>query len=212
VNEANSREAWIEIVSTVLISAAALLQAWGGYQSALWNSVMIAKFHESATASTQAANEAQTANQKRASDAALFVQFAEAYSVGNKRLADFIRERFRPEARPALDAWLAKRPLKNPDAPATPFELPQYQIKEEAKAQALFKTADDKYEEGKQANLASDSYIRAVVAMASVSFLGGISTKPHGRTSRAILVLVAALVLCFAVIQILLLPLARVGA
>ena len=43
-------------------------------------------------------------------------------------LADFYFKRFREEFRPAVDAWVATRPLKNPNAPLTPFAMPQYKL------------------------------------------------------------------------------------
>ena len=42
--------------------------------------------------------------------------------------ADFYAERFRGEFKPAFDAWLATKPLANPDAPPSPFEMAEYRV------------------------------------------------------------------------------------
>jgi hypothetical protein len=47
------------------------------------------------------------------------------------------RRRLRPGYRPAFDAWLATRPLTNPNAPPGPAYLPQYRVPEEERARAL---------------------------------------------------------------------------
>ena len=59
-------------------------------------------------------------------DVATFTQWVNAYALEQTELADFYFKRFRPEFKPAVDAWIATRPLKNPSAPPTPFAMPQY--------------------------------------------------------------------------------------
>ena len=54
-----------------------------------------------------------------------------------RELADFYFKRFRAEFRPAVDAWVATRPLKNPNAPLTPFAMPQYKLAARAEAERL---------------------------------------------------------------------------
>ena len=61
-------------------------------------------------------------------DVATFTQWVNAYAQKQTELADFYFKRFRTEFRPAVDAWVATRPLKNPGAPLTPFAMPQYKL------------------------------------------------------------------------------------
>ena len=42
-----------------------------------------------------------------------------------------------PEFKPAVDAWVATRPLKNPAAPPTPFAMPEYTLEARATADRL---------------------------------------------------------------------------
>ncbi|WP_279741091.1 hypothetical protein, partial [Staphylococcus aureus] len=60
------------------------------------------------------------ANTQAEIDVATFTQWVDAYAAEQTELADFYLKRFRPEFKPAVDAWIATRPLRNPDAPLTP--------------------------------------------------------------------------------------------
>lgn len=51
---------------------------------------------------------------------ATFVQWVNAERSKDEALADFYRDRFRKEFRPAFAAWEATRPAENPDAPPNP--------------------------------------------------------------------------------------------
>ena len=82
------------------------------------------------------------ANAQAQIDVAVFTQWADAYASGDKQLRDFYFERFRPEFKPAVVAWIATRPLKNPNAPLTPFAMPQYTSKARADAARLETEAD----------------------------------------------------------------------
>ena len=61
----------------------------------------------------------------------------DAYALDQTMLADFYYARFRDEFEPAVKAWVATKPLKNPDAPLTPFAMPEYKLaaREEAERQ-----------------------------------------------------------------------------
>ena len=48
---------------------------------------------------------------------ATFVQWVNAERSKDEAPADFYRDRFRKEFRPAFAAWEATRPAENPDAP-----------------------------------------------------------------------------------------------
>ena len=52
-------------------------------------------------------------------------------------LADFYEQRFRPEFVPAFDAWQDTDPLTNPEAPPTPFAMPEYQLESRTEAEQL---------------------------------------------------------------------------
>jgi hypothetical protein len=57
-------------------------------------------------------------------------------------LSDFLYGRFPPALKTATDAWLATRPLQNPEAPSSPFVMPDYQVSERAEADRWQTEAD----------------------------------------------------------------------
>jgi hypothetical protein len=73
-------------------------------------------------------------NVEQAVDVGLFTDWIAARSEVNDELAAFLEARFREEFRPAFDAWVAERPLQTPGAPATPFEMDECQLDEQALA------------------------------------------------------------------------------
>src|SRR5258705_124468 len=78
------------------------------------------------------------------------------------------------ESKPAVDAWVATKPLKNPAAPLTPFAMTQYHLAAQDRAQALTRTAEAATAEAKVDNQRSDNYVLAVVLFASALFFAGI--------------------------------------
>jgi len=69
------------------------------------------------------------------------------------------------------------RPLNNPDAPRTPFDLPDYSNPSISTWVQLQAEAEASTQEAKDHNQASDNYILSTVVFAAVLFFAGISTK-----------------------------------
>lgn len=107
----------------------------------------------------------------------LFTEYVVAYSTGNEDLADFLFNRFRPEMKLATEAWIETQPLINPDAPATPFVMAEYQSTAQIESDRRLKEAADHLDDAHKANQRSGQYILLTVIFASVLFFGGISTK-----------------------------------
>ena len=117
---------WLEVLSAVLLSLATVASAWCAYQSTRWNGVQALSFSAANGARTESVRMSNAALQLTSIDIGMFVQFAAAYSEDNMALAEFLLERFRPEMKTAVDAWLATEPLKNPNTPLSPFAMPEY--------------------------------------------------------------------------------------
>jgi hypothetical protein len=111
----------------------------------------------------------------------LFTDYAAAISEQNQRLADFLYTRFPPELKTATDAWRATDPLNNPNAPLSPFDMPEYQLPQQVEAQRLEAVATQKTAEADLANQQSDQYVLLTVIFAMVLFFGGISGKFQWR-------------------------------
>jgi hypothetical protein len=185
----------LEIIATILLAVVTILTAWSAFQSTKWSGVMAIAFSEANAARTESAQAAARVNVEQAVDVGLFTDWIAARSEGNDELADFLEARFRDEFQPAFDAWVAERPLQTPGAPATPFEMDEYQLDEQALATELAMTADARGQAAREANQTGDNYVLSTVLFASVLFFAGISTRFRGRRVQIALLTMAVLVL-----------------
>lgn len=62
--------------------------------------------------------------QDRLFDVSLFNEWLDATYNDETGLAGAYEKRFRPEFRPAFEAWLATDPFDNPNAPPGPLDTP----------------------------------------------------------------------------------------
>src|SRR3954468_10860487 len=110
-------EGRLEVVSTVLLALATVATAWSAYQSRQWTGVQ-AQATSKATAGRIAQNRVSAvANRQVQIDVATFIQWLDATAQHHTALADFYKQRFRAEFKPAFAAWLATRPLTSRTAP-----------------------------------------------------------------------------------------------
>src|SRR5438876_12056996 len=93
--------------------------------------------------------------------------------VATHRFEDFLYQRFRPEMRKALDAWLKTDPLHNSHAPLTPFQMAEYVQPELLEEQRQQKEAEKMEVAARQANQFSDQDVLVTVLAATVVFSGG---------------------------------------
>ena len=104
----------MEIAATVLLALAAVATAWSGYQASRWNGEQAKAVGRANAARIESARASDSPTRRREVDVATFTQWANAYALGETTLADFYFRRFRAEFEPAVNAWIATRPLKNP--------------------------------------------------------------------------------------------------
>jgi hypothetical protein len=180
----------VDLVATVLLAVAAVATAWSSYEASRWSGEQSIAFSASNAARVEASRASAKADQQTQIDVSTFIAWANAYASNDTRLADFYFRRFRPEFRPAVEAWVATRPLKNAHAPLTPFAMPQYRLAERTRAATLDAEASRQTELAKRNNQRSDNYVLAVVLFASSLFFAGISTKlarfPHQAALLAV--------------------------
>ena len=167
----------LEVVATVLLSLATVATAWSGYQASRWNGEQAKAFSRASTL-RDASNKADAlANAQTQIDVATFTQWVDAYALERTELADFYFARFRPEFKPAVEAWIATRPRRNPDAPLTPFAMPEYKVAARAEAERLQAEAEDTSATARTNVQRATNYVLCVVLFAAVLFFAGISTK-----------------------------------
>lgn len=212
----------IELALAVLLALAAVGTAWAGFQSAKWSGVQAIDYARAGAVRTESARAPPRAGQLMNVDVTAFTQWVAALSAENRddpsKIANgnyqpnphvasgFLFNRFRTEFKPAMTAWLATRPLLNPKAPRTPFEMPQYRLATNEQSARLLTDAERYAALARQANQRSDNYVLTVVLLALVLFFGSVTQRVTEPRSQVLLFGLTAVALVAAVVLLLLLP------
>jgi len=184
----------VELVATVLLALATVATAWSGYQANRWNGEQAKAGAKVNALRIESATASGLANAQTQIDVATFTQWVNAYALKQTELADFYFRRFRVEFKPALNAWIATKPLKNPDAPLTPFAMPQYKLAARVDAARLDAEAEIFATKVRQDIQRSSNYVLGVVLFASALFFAGMSTKLSTPRLRIALLSIGCLV------------------
>jgi hypothetical protein len=196
----------MELVATLLLAIATLGIAWSGYQGARWNGRQ-AEEYNSANGARSRANRATTqADQERTQDLLNFNRWLEVTTEGDQELANLYERRFRPEFRPAFEAWLADDPLNNTAAEASPLRQEEYKVAALERANQLEDAADEHFEAGKEATEHTDSYVLTTVFFAAVLFFAGISMRFVWQRMRIAVLALGWLFLVYAIVVVARLP------
>ncbi len=217
-SEATKFDLWL----TVIMALAAVATAWAGFQSTKWSGVQANSYAAAGAARTDANRLTTEATQLRTIDVISFTAWLNAlnqeiiadpskrtagdYTPDPNSVSGFLFQRFRPEFKPAVDAWLATHPLTNPDAPPTPFSMPQYQLAASASADREAASADRLSAIARRANQRGDNYVLTAVIFALVLFFSGIASRARGHGSQVLLVSLATVALIGAVVALATMP------
>jgi hypothetical protein len=178
------RKRWVEIACAVLLSLATMASAWCAYQSTLWNGVQIFRLAAANKAGRESAKSNLAALQTRAFDAAMLINYLQAQTQGNQRLEKVLYDRFRPEMKKGVEAWLKTDPFNDPAAPPSPFKMAEYVQKELQEAKHFDDLSAQEHAAAQEANEASDTYVLLTVVFTSVLFFGGIGGSFRSRGLR----------------------------
>ena len=194
----NSR---LESIASIVLAIAVVLTAWAAFQAAKWGGEQSIQFSVAGASRTESTRADTRGGQLAQIDVAMYTDFVGAYfkdveegkiepydgtdfAPTANTFSGFLYLRFRDEFRPAMDAWLATDPGGNPDAPATPFTMPEYTIAEFDEADALALIADQAGIDARAANQNGDNYVLTAVLFAAVLFFSGIASKLENRWNR----------------------------
>jgi len=194
MSDTEKRSNLVETIATILLAFAAVATAWTTYQSAQWRGQQASHTAKSTTARIESSTAFTRAGQLTQVDIATFTQWVNATVAGNTELADFYKARFRAEFTPAFDAWLATKPLTDPNAPKTPFEMSEYVVSENTKANELNTEATKQSAQAASSVERADNYMLAVVLFAASLFFAGISTKLRSIRHREALLALGVLI------------------
>jgi hypothetical protein len=199
-------ERWLEVISAIMLGVVAVATAWSGYQGARWGGVQTSKYSEATARRVESTRAETLAGQDRLYDVSLFNQWLNATYRDEPELASAYEKRFRPEFRPAFEAWLATDPHHNPNAPPGPLYMSEYKISLAEQARQLEIGAAAAFEEGKAAYQQSTSYVLNTVFLATVLMFITISQRFEWTPVKIIVLSIALLMLLLGLYRLLTFP------
>jgi len=197
---------WVELVAVILLSVTAVLTAWTGFQASKWGGLMSISFSQASAARMEASRQEGLANRKQTIQVALFSQWVQANTVGNRPVADYLSARFPEPLKSAFAAWMVTNPGTNAQATRSPFDMVEYVLPEVAAAQSADDRADVQFAAALQANQRGDNYTFLTVAFASVLFFAAMSGKMTSRQRRWTVLGMALALFATATVLLLVLP------
>lgn len=193
-------------ISTIIMSLTAVLTAWSGYQSSLWESRRTLALAEAATMKREATRLDNRADKQYLIDIGLFQGYLRARLNGDERLARFYEQHLPAHMEQPFQDWQALRPEQNPQSPASPFSLPGYVIPAALAAQKTMESGFALEATARDASHTSSRYTRTTVFFALVLFFAGLAPRSDYPWMRTVLLTVAVFALAIAVLQIVILP------
>ncbi len=204
----SSRARWLEIIAAITLALASLVAAWSTYQAAQWGRTQAIRGNAVVALLLGSTQETTLGSQDAMVDIVTFTSWLQAYSTGNQVLADFYRERFREEFKPAFEAWVALRPLENADAPPSPFAMPEYTPAHAQTAADLQGRAATTSDEVRAASDNAAHYVRNTIFLASALFFVGISRMFSDEKVRLSLEIIAVILLIVGIVNVITGPIA----
>jgi hypothetical protein len=171
------RTARLELRATVLLAVATVATAWSGSQATRWNGEQAKAGARASALRIESSKADALANAQTQVDVATFTQWVNAYALKQQELSDFYFRRFRSEFKPAVQAWIATKPLRDRSAPLSPFAMPQYDLAARASAQRLESSAEIWALRAQADIQRSSKYVLCVVLFTTALFFASVSTK-----------------------------------
>ncbi len=186
---------WMDLLSAVLMAAATIGTAWSAYQSSLWEGEQIRHQSRSTSAIVRVGKLSNLAVQRTSVHVNLFVAWLSAFHTGDTRTADFLFTRFPEPLKAAASAWWATNPLTNAEAPASPFDMPEYVLPERRDADRWEETSNRESAAADRAGEISSRYLLFTIIFASVLFFGGVGGKFRSQMIDLSILVLGALTL-----------------
>jgi hypothetical protein len=204
--EPQEKKKWVEPVTALLMALATLSTAWCSYQSAAFTRKSNRLMNEFNALERRAGLLTIQGIQQATIHTTMFMQMLAAQQAGNEKLANFYVERFPPDVRKAYDAWLAQKPLENPNADPHPFVPKLYEPRGTREAAEVTAKAANSQQQAGMAGSISGQYLANTVLFATVLFFASASGKFEQRRVRVVAFAFAIAVFAFAVLRTAMLP------
>ena len=201
-----SRLEVLEIIEALILALVAVATAWSGYQAARWAGKRAENYAQASRLRVTAEGLATLAGQERIYDSDTFNSWLAAKLDGKVQTAEFFERRFREEYRPAFAAWMKTDPFSNAQAPPGPIFMPDYHNAKHEQFLDLTKQAAEMADRGTKSGETGDQYVRITVLLATVLLITAIGQRFRFRSVRVAFMILAWLLLCLPLWQLLTLP------
>jgi len=205
-DKSQSRLEVIEIIEALILALVAVATAWSGYQAAAWAGKRAQDYAKANRLRVTAEGLATLAGQERIYDSDTFNSWLAARFDGKAQAAEFFERRFRDEYRTAFAAWMKTDPFNNAQAPPGPIFMPDYHNAKHEQFLALNKQAAEIADQGTKSGETGDQYVRITVLLATVLLITAIGQRFRFRSVRVLFMILAWLLLCVPLWQLLMLP------
>lgn len=192
----------IEIAEALMLSLIAVTTAWCGYQAAKWDGRQALFYGNSARLRVEAGVSATEGGQQRLLDVVTFNTWIHLRETKDPAGGRLYERRFSPAYKVAFDAWLRTDPFNNANAPAGPTYMPEYHNALLMRSGQLNQEATETFTEGTEAREIAELYVRRTVMLATVLFLTALAQRFKINKVRVGLLLVAAALLVFQLINV----------
>jgi hypothetical protein len=202
-------QASTEFIATLLLTLASFLSAWSLFQSAKWSGRQSLTLAAAAASRVNSSRFYTRAEQQGSLHVDVFLSWLQAVEAEEGpanvmehgwtptpgKLSTFMFRRFPSDLRDATAAWLARRPFRDPGAPATPFDMPEYRREDLDRAEALNARAAQLVDDAQRFNLRSDRYVALNVILTLVLFFAGLAPKVDDLGARRIMLVLGVVAL-----------------
>lgn len=197
---------WMDVAAAALLSLAAVASAWSSFQAGLWNSRTLFAFMDTASVNGERTASQAVEATRQAAQAGLLVEYLRARFEGKDALASFLLDRTRPEIQSAVKDWERTRPVVDPDAPRTPFDMPGYVDAANATASRFDELYAEAFDGAVRADGYANRYLAVISGLAWVLFFAGMASRFGSRRVNAAMLVTAAGVLALSLVFMFRLP------
>jgi hypothetical protein len=205
------RQRLLDSWTAIILAIAAVATAWASFQASQWSGTQSDAQSASAMARSDAGRAASEATGAQIVDSQMWLSWLN--STANKQVerANFYEQRFSAPLAVAQKEWLSGVTLDANGDPVvvpqgTPMDLPSYVVPEQERSNQLAAQAEQDLVVADEAAGNSTKFVLLALMFALVLFFASIATKFAAPKLQALLVLLALLLLVFAMIRMLFLP------
>ena len=195
----------IEVIEALILALVAVATASSGYQAAKWAGMRAENYAQASRLRVTAEGLATLAGQDRIYDSDTFNSWLAAKLDSKKEAAEFFERRFRDEYRTAFTAWIGTDPFNNAQAPPGPIFMPEYHNAKHEQFLDLNKQAGDGPTRPQIPERREMGMVRITVLLATVLLITAIGQRFRFKTVRVAFMILAFLLLCLPLWQLLVL-------